>query len=350
MPKNILIASAQVPFTRGGAEILADTLKKELVTRGFNADIVQLPFNALPKEVIVKQMNLWKNLDLSSFSGHNVDLVIGTKFPSYLINHPRKITWLVHQHRQVYDLYGSRFGDFSKDSKSEALRRLIVEEDLEALKNCNSLYTISENVTERLERYLGLESKPLLPPLPLGERYYQGEPKNYILSVGRLCSIKRVDMIVKAMSQIDDSLVLNIVGLADEPNYDTYLKNEIDKHHLWERVNFLGRVSEEELLKLYSEAFLVYYAPFDEDYGFVTLEGLKSGVPVVTCTDSGGVLSFIKDGENGIITEPNEKSLAEAINKIADNPSLRNQLSENTMTDLNIPSWDEVIEALTSEL
>lgn len=346
---NILIAAVQVPFTRGGAEILVDCLRRELAAREHTVDIVQLPFNAQPKEQLLKHTALWRALDLRSFNGRPVDLVICTKFPSYMLLHPRKVLWLVHQHRQIYDLYGSRFGDFTAELHDETLRQMLVEADQCALRECSPRYTISGNVSARLERYLGIDSQPLLPPLPLAGRYRRGERGDYILSVGRICSIKRVDLMVKAMAQAADGLRLKIVGLPDEPAVETYLQSEIDKHHLWHRVEFLGRVSDEDLIDLYAGALAVYYAPYDEDYGFVTLEAFASGKPVITASDSGGVLEFVRDEFNGLIVEPNEQAIARAANRMFQDAELYAALCDNA-AKLEQTNWDDVIAALIEPL
>ena len=344
---NIIITSAQVPFSSGGAEILVDKLSCELKSRGHKVDVVQLPFSASSEEDIVKQLAFWRALELKSFGGEEVDLVIATKFPSYITPHKNKVLWLVHQHRQLYDLYGSRFGDSGYSEKTEALRQIVFEADKKAILECKNIYTISQNVTDRLKRYLDVDSEALLPPLPLGDAYKKGEKGDYILSVGRLCSIKRVDLIVKAMADINDKLKLKVVGSCDEPRYDEYLKNEIDKHHLWDRIEFLGRVDDQALLDLYSNAFSVYYAPFDEDYGYVTLEAMASGKPVITGTDSGGVLSFIEDGKNGLVLGPDEKSIAMGINNLFEDERFYNSLSHTASNFKLNSSWDLIIERLT---
>ncbi|MCB0322934.1 MAG: glycosyltransferase family 4 protein [Bdellovibrionales bacterium] len=351
---NILILSAQVPFTRGGAEVLIERLRAELSDRGYGVDVVSLPFNAQPKRAILKQMALWRALDLTSFAGRSVDLVIATKFPTYMVKHPNKVTWLVHQHRQVYELYGTRFGDFDTGPVDESLRRMVVEADSVALKECRARYTISENVSRRLERYLGLESQSVLPPLPLGNAYRSSTVGDYILSVGRICSIKRVDLIVKSMPRIDERLKLKVVGLPDEPAIEAYLKSEIEKHHLWHRVEFLGRVSDDELIELYAGAFAVYYAPYDEDYGFVTLEALASGRPVITATDSGTVLEFIRHEENGLVLEPNEQAIAEGVNRLLHDQPLQDRVrntlrNQPTIASPSAMTWDHVVARLTGE-
>lgn len=347
---NILILSVQVPFTRGGAELLIDNLRLELEARDFTVDIVALPFHALPKSSLVKHIALWRALDLRTFAGRKVDLVIATKFPSYAALHPNKVLWLIHQHRQLYELYGTRFGDFETTPEDEALRRMLLEADRTALGECRRRFAISKNVKKRLERYVGLNAEALTPPPPLGQSYRSEAPGNYILSVGRICSIKRVDLIVRALSRIHDQIGLKIVGAADEPAIETYLRSEIDKHHLWHRVEFLGRVDDEALLSLFSRAFAVFYAPFDEDYGFVTLEALASGRPVITAHDSGTVLDYIEDEKNGLIVEPNEKAIAGAFNRLLDDTELYRTLCGNAKPVEGECSWDQIIERLTAPL
>lgn len=347
---NIIVATAQVPFSRGGAEILVDQLCEQLRTRGHSVEVVQVPFFTDTEEDFYRQIAIWQSLKLDEFSGKKVDLVIATKFPSYLINHPNKVLWLVHQHRPYYDLYGSRFGESGKSESVEALRRHVYDVDKASIKAAKSCFTISKNVSDRLREFFDLSSTPLLPPLPLGDAYHEHPSEPYILSVGRLCSIKRVDLAVKALAKADKSLKLKIVGANDEARFDEYLKNEIDKHHLWERVEFLGRVGNEELLELYAKSRAVFYAPFDEDYGFVTLEGLASGKPILTCHDSGGVLSFIEDGVNGLIVDPSPEALARAFDSLQLDESLYKKLSDGARTSPSVPSWDEVVGELTRSL
>jgi glycosyltransferase involved in cell wall biosynthesis len=348
---NILILNPQVPFTSGGAELLVEGLRREFAARDYCVDVVSLPFNAQPKKALLNQIAMWRALELKAFAGRKVDLVIAAKFPSYMVSHPNKVVWLIHQHRQLYELYGSRFGDFDTGPMDESLRRMILQADRQSLGECKARYTISENVSARLKRYLDFDSEVLCPPLPLGEAYFSEQPEDYVLSVGRLCSIKRVDLVIKAMPEIDDKLKLKIVGLPDEPAIDTYLRSEIDKHHLWHRVEFLGRVDDQMLLDLFARAFAVYYAPYDEDYGFVTLEALASGRPVITALDSGSVLEFVQDEVNGLIVEPNEKAIAGAFNRLLSDQQLYARLAENASSEKkNTNTWDDIIKKLTESV
>lgn len=347
-PKNILVLSAQVPFTRGGAELLVDNLCAELKKEGHTVDTISIPFNALPKEQIIKQIAIWRAIDLSFYSGRKVDLVIGTKFPTYAVKHPNKVLWLIHQHRQAYELCGTRFGDFSAEPNDEALRQMIVEADEKSFSECKKIFTISQNVTKRLKRFNDVDSEVLEPPLPFVGKYRAEAKGDYILSVGRLCSIKRVDLIIGAMSRVDSSLRLKIVGSCDEPAIEEYLKGEVARHGVASRIDFLGRVEVEKLLELYANAFAVYYAPFDEDYGFVTLEALKSGKPVITASDSGSVLDFITHEKNGLVAEPNDTSIAEACNRLVEDEELYSKLQSNALVSKKNTNWSHVVDKLVS--
>jgi glycosyltransferase involved in cell wall biosynthesis len=231
--------------------------------------------------------------------------------------------WLVHQHRPIYDLFATQFSDFSDDPRSEALRRRLMKEDTAQIASCECIAGISRNVIHRLNEFNGIQGRVLYPPLPSGSRYYNDKEEPYILSVGRICRIKRLDLLIKALPAIDAQLSLKVVGQTDDPEFLDYIQNEIAKHHLQSRVHFIGRVDEAELLRIFARAMIVYYAPYDEDYGFVSLEAFASGKPVISATDSGGILEFVEHHENGLIAEPNSNSIAEAVNTLFHDPERR---------------------------
>lgn len=350
---TILVLGVRVPFTRGGQEVLVNSLVRELSRRGHDVDTVELPYWVFPKEAFLNQAALWRSLDLTMAGARKIDLVIATKFPSYYASHPCKSLWLVHQKREIYELYGSNFSDISDDPRDEALRRMLVEGDKKAIGECGYIAGISRNVIERLKNYNGISGEVLYPPLPMGERYRSAEPENFILSVGRLCSIKRVDLMIKAMPIVHPFVKLKIVGTPDEPNVLDWYKNEVEKHHLWDRVEFLGRVDDETLLDLYARSLAVYYAPFDEDYGYVTLEAMASSKPVIAARDSGGVLEFVQHEKNGLVVEATSDAIGHAVNRLVEDKDFAKRLGSagRGMLPADIFSgWDRVIAGLLSPL
>jgi glycosyltransferase involved in cell wall biosynthesis len=196
----------------------------------------------------------------------------------------------------------------------------------------------------------------LYPPLPLGDRYRSsgGNTQPYILSVGRICRIKRLDLIINALPLIE-GLSLKIVGVSDEPGAMEYFKNEISKHNLESRVEFLGRVGDDQLLSLYADATGVFYAPFDEDYGYVTLEGMASGRPIVTASDSGGTLEFVQDGKTGFVVSPTPEAIANAFNILVKDRVRAEEIGRNARSFIESSGmlsrgWDDVIDGLLSPL
>ncbi|MCB0335171.1 MAG: glycosyltransferase family 4 protein, partial [Bdellovibrionales bacterium] len=280
---------------------------------------------------------------------------IPTKFPSYFTSHPVKSLWLVHQHRPLYDLYAGRYSDISDDPRDEAFRRMLVEADSKVIGECAYISGISKNVINRLENFNGIKGEVLYPPLSQGDRYFCKDAEPYVLSVGRICSIKRVDLMLKALPIVHQHVKLKIVGTADEPGIMDYLNNEIDKHHLWERVEFLSGIDDAGLLDLYARSMAVYYAPHNEDYGYVTLEAMASSKPVLTASDSGGTLEFITHERNGLIVEPTTDAIGHGLNRLIENPEFAVQLglqgrADVEQTGLLGGDWDKVVDGLLSPL
>ncbi len=333
-----------------------NSLVRELAARGHNVDTVEMPLTMLPKERLLSYAAMWRSLDLTSFGSCEVDLVIATKFPTYYAKHPRKSLWLVHQHRPAYELYGGRFSDLSDDPRDEAFRRMVYEGDNKVIRECGYVSGISRNVIDRLKLYNEISGDVLYPPLPLAGRYRSSpESENFILSVGRICTIKRVDLMLKALPMVHAHVKLKIAGVPDEPGIMDYFTNEIAKHHLQHRVEFLGRVDDEQLLDIYSRALAVYYAPYNEDYGYVTLEAMASGRPVITAHDSGGTLEFVRHEVNGLICDPTTDGIAAAANRIIENPGYDRVLGEAGKkfieeSGLGAAAWDTVIAKLLSPL
>src|SRR2546422_4134609 len=162
--KTVLVCAVQAPFVTGGAEILVGELRDNLARRGFRVDVVSVPFHGHPPSELVRQALTWRLLEIREPTGRDVDLVIPTKFPSYLVRHPRKVAWLFHQHREAYDLFGTPYCSFTDSAEDRQVREAIQAMDTASLSECRDVFTISRNVADRLRRYNGLVGEPLYPP------------------------------------------------------------------------------------------------------------------------------------------------------------------------------------------
>src|SRR5204862_2529925 len=90
---------------------------------------------------------------------------------------------------------------------------------------------------------------------------------------------------------------------------------------LTDRVRFAGQVGDDDLLQLYAGALGVVFPPYDEDYGYVTIEAFLAHKPVITTTDAGGPNEFVIDGVNGFVVAPDPAAIGEAMAALASNPS-----------------------------
>jgi glycosyltransferase involved in cell wall biosynthesis len=334
-----------VPFVHGGAEIHVRQLVRELTARGYDAELVSVPFKWYPKEEIMPHAAAWRLLDLSESNGRPIDLVIASKFPTYFVRHPNKVAWLIHQYRAAYELCGTPYSDFSHTELDVGLRDTLMRLDTEMLRECRAIFTNAANTASRLSKFNGLQAEPLYHPPRLAPRLRPGPYDDYLLSVGRLESVKRVDMIVGAMREISADVRLIVAGDGTQRGN---VEELAARSAVVDRVTFLGTVNDDELVELYAKALAVVYPPFDEDFGYVTLEAFLARKPVITCVDSGGPTEFVVNGVNGLIVEPTPGALAAAANRLAANRREAAVLGDAGYERARAVTWDGVIEKLVS--
>jgi glycosyltransferase involved in cell wall biosynthesis len=343
--RTVLVCETQVPFVRGGAELLVRQLVDELRTRGFETDRVSVPFKWYPKDEILAHAAAWRLLDLTESNSRPVDLVIGTKFPSYFARHPRKVSWLVHQHRAAYELAGTIYSDFGHDECDVGLKQSLLELDEQMLGECVARYTISRTVSERLHRFNGLDSTPLYHPPYLAPRLSPGPSGGYVLSVARLEGNKRVELLVRAMACVPAPTTLVLVG---DGSHRRLIERAAEEAGVAGRVRFAGAVHDDALVTLYREALALAYVPYDEDYGLATLEAFLAAKPVVTATDSGGTLEFVQHDVNGLVVAPDPAEIGAALATLAADPARAARLGEAGRALAIGITWDRVIERLVS--
>ncbi|MDP9371207.1 MAG: glycosyltransferase family 4 protein [Chloroflexota bacterium] len=341
---NIVICAAQVPFVRGGAEVLVDGLAEALERRGHRVGVVALPFKWYPKEEILRGALAWRLLDLTEADGVPIDLAICTKFPTWAVRHPRKVAWVVHQHRQAYDWHGTPLSDFANTPADNEIRRRIRALDRAGLGECRRVYTISRNVAARLERFTGLGGEPLYPPVRLRGLVPGLGDDGTILSVARLDAAKRVDLLVEALALTAAPVRACLVGAGPE---EGRLRRLIRQRGLEGRVALPGALPDERVVDLYNGCRAVCYAPVDEDYGLTAVEALTAGKPVLTARDSGGVLEFVRDGATGAVAPPEPAAFAAVLDRWYHAPDEARRLGEAGRAAVAGIGWDGVVRALT---
>src|SRR6266496_1741845 len=203
MKRRVLVCEARVPFVRGGAELHVEGLVNELRRQGYDAEPASIPFKWYPKQELLAQAAAWRLVDLSEANGERIDTVIATKFPTYFVRHPNKVTWLFHQYRAIYDLVGTPYSEFEHSEADVRLRDRLIVHDTEALAESKRLFSNARNTAARLAKYNGLVAEPLYHPPPLAGALEAGPFGDYVRLVGRLELNKRVDLIVRAMALTD---------------------------------------------------------------------------------------------------------------------------------------------------
>jgi glycosyltransferase involved in cell wall biosynthesis len=348
---RIVIATVQVPFVRGGAEMLADGLQAALESAGHEAQTVRLPFKWYPPERLVDQILASRLLDLSEASGVRIDRVIGLRFPAYLVPHPDKVLWLLHQHRAAYDLWDGPLCDLRHFPNGREVRDAIRSADEAFLPESRRVYTISKNVASRLQRFSGLHGDALYHPPPESELFRSAPAEDFLYLPSRINRTKRQLLVVEALSLCEEPVRVRFAGRAEDPGYEREIADRVGELRLSARIEWLGEVAGEAKRELYARCLGVVFPPLDEDYGYITLEAMLARKPVITCMDSGGPLEFVRDGETGMVLEPSPQALARAMDRFwrdRREAARWGQAGRDLYDDLDI-NWPHVVDALTRD-
>jgi glycosyltransferase involved in cell wall biosynthesis len=347
---RIAIVSVQVPFTIGGAEILTTMLRDELIRRGHKADIVTIPFKWYPWESLVQAMNMGRAIDLDEVGGEKIDKVIAMKFPGYYVKHDNKVLWLMHQHRQVYDMWGTEYSDIESWENGNDIRDFVTECDTKYLAEYDKRFTISRNTTSRLKKFNGLDSKALYHPPLNYEKLYCEEYGDFVFYPSRINTIKRQRLLAESAKYLKTDAKIVIAGGGAEAEIK-YIEEFIQSEKLEDKVKLVGFISEEEKISYYAKCLAVYFGAYDEDYGYITLEGFFAEKPVIVHKDAGGPLEFVVDNESGYVIDAEAKQIAEKIDDLYENRQLAKSLGEQgkkSLLDKHM-DWDYVIDQLLSE-
>jgi glycosyltransferase involved in cell wall biosynthesis len=333
------------PFVWGGAEELAVHLQRNIELVGHQAEILRIPFQWEPASKIPSQMLMCNKFELI-----NVDKVIALKFPAYIVRHPNKVIWLLHQYRQAYDLFDQGQTNIPPGNDGEEIRTIIWNGDNEAFSEAQRIFTNSEVTQGRLKHYNGFDSEVLLPPLNNPELFVGGGLGQYIFAGGRVNSMKRQRLLIEALAYTPRHVKLVIAGPPDSPSAADELRKLSEEPAVCDRLTldlrFLPRA---ELAGYVNNALACAYVPFDEDsLGYISMEAANAGKALITTSDSGGVLRLVKHGVTGWVAEPDAKSLAAAMTDAANNRNdtmTRGHVAKELWNELAV-AWPKTVEKL----
>jgi glycosyltransferase involved in cell wall biosynthesis len=381
--KIAIVAPSSVPYVVGGSERAALGLL-EAINEGtpHDADLIKLPSHEHSFDGLVDSYHAFAELDLTHF-----DAVISTKYPSWMVRHPRHVVYLHHTLRGLYDTYHTMGLPFEPDLSDGSVRdliglldqmppgsddgwrvvldrarvvadklgrghpalafpgpvvrRLIRWLDRDALdsRNITAHLAISKTVAARPDYFPpGVVARGL--PLPSSLKGVHRGPFLNLFTASRLDGAKRVDLLIRSMQYVSADISLRIAG--GGPIEESLRELAADDR----RIEFLGRISDEELVDEYAQAFAVPFVPLDEDLGLVTIEAHMSGKPVITCTDSGGVAELVEHGVTGLVVAPEPRALARAIDALAIDRALAERMGEAGAQSSGGFTWPRVANAL----
>ena len=347
---RIVVASVLTPFVRGGAEVLADELVKALVAAGHQTELFQIPFNPASQS-IPDQMLACALMNVGGVPGNEVDRLIALKFPAYLIPHHHKVVWLLHHFRAAYDLWDHSFGSLRTAPYGALVRDIVQRADSKVALESKAFFTLSANVSRRVSKYWKVNSTPLHHPPASAELFYcANQLDDFLFFPSRLAANKRQDLALQALALTRNPVRLKFAGTPDSPPYFDRLDQLARELGVGKRIEWMGFLSEAQKRDAYARSLAVLFPPFDEDYGYVTLEAMLASKAVITCDDSGGPLEFVLPNETGLVTAATPESLAAALDTIwADRDLARTlgQAGRKHYDQLGL-SWNNVVRQLTA--
>ncbi len=334
---RIAVVLARAPFVQELAGLHAANLCRALHAAGHEAEIVLIPFQPGPPEIILSQMLACRLLDLTESMGTRIDRVIGLTFPAYLVAHPDKVPWVLHQYRAAYDRWDRRDGSLYGAAGGVEARDAIRSADTRLIPQARAVFAGSRAVAGRLDRCNGIAAAPLSPPPPLAGRYRSAPAGGYLLMLAGAGPLERHGLVLDALART--RCPVRIVFAGDDGRF----AGRADDGTAW-----LGPVTEERRIALLSEAVAVLVPPLDAEGGTTALEALASARAVITCTDSGAPLEVVAHGRNGLVCEPGAAALADAMDQLWADRTRARAMGEDGRAryDALGLSWEHVVRCL----
>lgn len=174
--------------------------------------------------------------------------------------------------------------------------------------------------------------------------------RDIVLSVGSLTPLKGFDFLVRAMARYPGARRPTLVIASNfqnppERDYLCALSRELGVH-----LELQGRVTEEDLVRLYNEARAVVYAPVREPFGLVPLEAMACATPVIAVSE-GGIPETVVPDETGLLTARDPGAFADAIASIVEDPARAARYGENGRAlVVRDWSWERSVERLETHL
>ncbi len=258
---------------------------------------------------------IWESFD---FSGYDVVILSSSWFITKPVRIPKKVKVICYCHTPPRYLYGFRTAiDWQKYLPVKIYGYFIAHflrlYDFLGAKRVDLFLANSKNVAERITKFYRKKSVVVYPPVEVKkivEISKNTKRQDFFLVASRISSEKGLPMAMEAANKL--GVKLKVVGEFAGLRWE---ENKINKHKS-KNIEFMGRVSDNELYKLYGQAKAFLALERDVDFGITPVEAMAAGCPVVAYK-SGGYLESVVEGKTGtFFDEYNIDSLVEAMKKI----------------------------------
>ena len=163
---------------------------------------------------------------------------------------------------------------------------------------------------------------------------------NRILYVGSLIERKGVDLLLKALQQVEGEFTLALAGTGAEQERLQQLAKELK---IEENVEFLGYLSQDKLKKEYARSSIFVLPTREDCFALVILEAMCAGLPVICSQYADGAYDLIKEGKNGFIADPYDtKKFAARIQELLAEPVKAKRMGDCSRNYLDRFRFEEV--------
>lgn len=277
---------------------------------------------------------------------NDYDVINAHVSPSEWIRHNNKrVFWYCHTPvREVYDLYSFRMKNRSYKDKliyaTFAGAYKFIAKDV--IKQIEAIATNSDNVNGRIMKYFNRSATVIHPGVEYEQFENKGDDK-YFFYPSRFYPNKRQDLVMDAFARFvkksgKENYKLILAGsISDDKEHIAYLERL--KQRKMKNVEFKLNLPDEKIRELYSNCTAVMFAPINEDFGIVPLEGMSSSKPVISIND-GGPREVIKDGKTGFLVN-NTDEMAEKMQYVVDHGDVADSIGKAARNAVEREfSWD----------
>ncbi len=304
-----------------GADIYTTNIDREKIAKmGFTTanifSIGKVPINAPFRQ----EAAYWRFRNLNLKKKYDFYIIAGDWAISAAYHHHPNLWYVFSPMREIFDLY-----EFTRENSVLKWKRPIfdlwVKWRRRMIKNdairVDKIISVSQNVKERVKKYLDRESEIIYPPVEIAKYRYE-KNGDFWLSVNRLIRHKRVDMQIMAFAKMPAEKLI-IVGSYEKSKHFTEYVDYIKKIAT-PNIKILHWVDNKTLIDLYADCKGFIATSLDEDFGLTPLEAMASGKPVIA-PNEGGYRETVVNGVTGrLIDQIDEDKIIGAIKEIGQNP------------------------------